>query len=300
MANVLISENWPDLLLPGFKKIFTDTYQQLPSQLDAIFNIQDSEQATEKLSQVGAFPGVSEFTGKIEYSESPALGYDKTITHTEYAGGYIVERKLAADDLYRVVAGFPKSFATSVKRLRETLGWDMISNSFTYTPTDGDAVALCSNSHPSPVDSSYALDNLGSSALSATSVSATRLAMKKFTDDQAGKIYVMGDTLIVPIDLEEKAWEIVTSRGQLDSANNNPNFSQGKYKVIIAPFLSSTKDWWMVDANMMKDHLFWFDREPVQYFKDSDSDTLQAKYAVYFRCSTAWQDPRFVYGHDVS
>ena len=300
MPNVLISENWPDLLLPGFRKIFVDVFKQLPSQLDQVFNIQDSDMATEKLSQVGAFPGVSEFTGKIEYSESPVQGYDKSISHTEYAGGYIVERKLAADDLYRIVAGFPKSFATSVKRQRETLGWDVFNNAFTLAPSDGDAVSLCSSSHPSPADASYALDNSGTSVLSATSVSATRLYMRKFTDDTGGKIYIMGDTLIVPLDLEEKAWEIVTSRGQLDSANNNPNFSQGKYKVIVAPFLSSAKNWFMVDSAMIKDHLFWFNREPVQYFKDSDSDTLQAKYAVYFRCSTAWQDPRFLYGHVVS
>ena len=300
MPNVLISENWPDLLLPGFRKIFVDTYKQLPSQLDQIFNIQDSDMATEKLSQVGAFPGISEFTGKIEYSESPVQGYDKSISHTEYAGGYIVERKIASDDLYRIISGFPKSFATSVKRQRETLGWDVLNNAFTFAPTDGDGKTLCASDHPSAADASYALDNSGTSALSATAVSATRLAMRKFTDDTGGKIYIMGDTLIVPMDLEEKGWEIVTSKGQLDSANNNPNFLAGKYKIIIAPFFTSTKNWFMVDSTMMKDQLFWFDREPVQYFKDSDSDTLQAKYAVYFRCSTAWQDPRFLYGHLVS
>ena len=295
----MISENWPDLLAPGFKKIFMDTYEQHPSLLEKVFNVQDSEMASEKLSAVGAFPGISEFTGKIEYSESPEQGYDKTISHTEYAGGYMVERKLAADDLYRIVSQFPESFAIAIKRFREELGWDKFNYAFSLAPSDGDAKALCVADHPSPADSSYAGDNLGTTSLSATAVSAARLAMRKFTDDRSGKIYVMGDTLIVPVDLEEKAWEITNSKGQLDSANNNPNFSSGRYDVIVAPFLSSAVDWFMVDKTMMKKNLFWFNREPVQYFKDKDSDTLIAKYAVYFRCSTAWQDWRWIYGNNV-
>jgi len=297
---MIISEQWPDLLEAGLKKIFINQYDDIPTMTNDIFSKMDSTKSQEKFSSAGVFPSISAFTGKVDYSSEPVQGYDKTVSFTEYAGGFTVERKLAADDLYNIVSSFPENFAIAIKRFRETMGADVFNRAFTYTPTDGDAQPLCSNSHPSTADASYAGDNLGTTALSATAVSTARLAMRKYTDDQNGKIYVMGDTILAPIDLEETAWEIINSRGKVDTANNNANFLMGKYKLLVWPFLSDTNNWFMMDSSYMKKWLHWIDREPVQFFKDKDSDTLVAKYAAYFRMATAWIDWRFIYGSNVS
>ncbi len=297
---MLISEQWADLLTPGFTKIFFSEYDSIPSQIDTLFTRIKSSKSFEKFSSVGAFPSVSQFTGKIDYDKEPVQGYDKTVYFTEYAGGFMVQRSLAADDLYGIVSRWPEQFGMSVKRDREQLGADLFNNAFSFTPTDGDAKPLCADDHPSNADASYAGDNLITTALGLTGVSAARLQMRKFTDDVGKKIRVMGDLLIVPPDLEEVAWEIINSRGKVDTAENNANFHYGKYKLLVWDYLTDTNNWFLVDSRMMKKFLFWIDREPVQFFKDKDSDTLVAKYAVYYRCAVTWADWRWIIGANVS
>jgi len=83
-------------------------------------------------------------------------------------------------------------------------------------------------------------------------------------------------------------------------ADNNRNFLMGKYNLMIWDRLTDANNWWMSDLEMQKDYLYWWNREPIQFFQDKDSDTLVAKYLSYYRCGVSWDDWRFVYGNLVS
>jgi hypothetical protein len=105
--------------------------------------------------------------------------------------------------------------------------------------------------------------------------------------------------LIVPVDLESYAYEIINSRGKVDTAQNNVNFHVGRYKLVVWPnYLTSSTRWFMVDSRIMKMYLNWFDRITPQFYKDTDFDTLLAKFAGYMRYSYGWSDWRFVYGEN--
>jgi hypothetical protein len=43
----------------------------------------------------------------------------------------------------------------------------------------------------------------------------------------------MLDMLLVPITLEEEAFELINSTGKVDTADNNKNFHEGKYKLLL-------------------------------------------------------------------
>jgi len=290
-----LAANWPDLLEVDFRKIYMDQYKVLPAMIPDLFNVQRSEQAFEKTSAVGQVPDFIEFTGKVS-EVSPEQGYDKTYTFTEYAAKIEIQRKLAADDQYRVMSRYPKNLATSASRSREKLGAQIFALAFTYEPTDGDGAELCASDHGSNVSGVAAQSNEGTSALSATNVETTRIAMHKFRDDIGEKISVNPDTIIVPRDLEQTGWEIINTKGKVDTANNNDNFHQGKYKLVVWDRLSDTNNWFMSDYSMQKDYLLWWNREPVQFMQDKDSNTMVAIYLGYYRCGTGWDDWRFIYG----
>ena len=96
-----LSENWPDLLTPIFRKIVGTEYYSFTkskSSLGEIFNMETSDKNFEKFSQAGALGDWDEFTGTVGYDDS-SQGYDTTFYFTEYAKGIKVERKLADDDL---------------------------------------------------------------------------------------------------------------------------------------------------------------------------------------------------------
>ena len=227
-----LAANWPDLLEKDFRKIFQDQYQVLPKMVPDLFNVLKSDSAFEKSSAVGQVPDFIEFTGKVS-EVSPTQGYDKTHTFTEYAAKIEIQRKLAADDQYRVMSRYPKNLSTSASRSREKLGTQIYDLAFTFEPTDGDGAELCAADHGSNVAGVANQSNEGTLALSATNVETVRLAMHGFKDDIGELISMQMDTITIPRALEQTGWEIINTKGKVDTANNNANFHKGKYKLIV-------------------------------------------------------------------
>lgn len=294
-----LAANWPDLLEKDFRKIHMDQYKSLPAMVPDLFGVERSGAAFEKTSQVGVVPDHTEFTGKIG-EVVPEQGYDKTYTFTEFAAKISIQRKLAADDQYRVMNRRPKGLGTSASRSREKLGAQIFGLGFTFEPTDGDGTELCAADHPSNVQGVANQSNEGTSALSATTVEATRILMHDYRDDQGEIISINPDTLIAPRNLEQTGWEIINSKGKVDTANNNPNFHQGKYKLVIWDRLTDSNNWFMSDFMMQKEFLLWWNREPIQFFQDKDSNTLVGIFLSYYRVGTGWDDWRWIYGQLVS
>lgn len=304
-----ISENFGDLLEPGLRKIFTEQYNELPSMLGALFNIQSSDTSYEKDSSVGSFDDFPVFQGQISYDEV-YQGYDVTYTPVEFAKGFQIERKLYDDDLYNVIAKKPSGLARSAKRSREKYGAQVFNNAFsgsgsiqisgTTVLSNSEALSLCNSSHTSTAPGVAVQSNSGTSALSATAIEAARLAMAGFKDDRGNLISVIPDLILVPRNLEQTAFEIIASKGKVDSAENNENFHFGRYKLAVWDFLTDSNNWFLIDSRMMKDFLQWFDRVPLEFFQDKSFDTLIAKYAAYMRFSMGWSDWRWIYGNAVS
>ena len=303
-----IAENFGDLLTPGLRKIFTEQYNDLPSMIGALYNIQDSNVSYEKDSSVGSFDDFPVFQGQVSYDEV-YQGYNVTYSHVEFAKGFKVERKLFDDDLYNVIARKPSGLARSAKRSREKFGAQLFNTAFAGSGTiviagttilsNSEALSLCNTAHTSTAVTSTQ-SNSGTSALSPTAVEATRIAMAGFKDDRDNLISVIPDLILVPRSLEETAYEIIATKGKVDSAENNENFHYGKYKLAVWDFMTDSNNWFMIDSSMMKDFLNWYDRVPLEFFQDKSFDTLIAKYAAYMRFSLGWSDWRWIYGQNVT
>jgi len=300
-AGVHAVENWPDIIAPGLFRVLTNQYGQekAKSMIPMIFSEKTSKKNFEKDSSGGALGDFDEFTGIVGYGDT-SQGYDKTYEFTEYAKGIKITRQLFDDDLYNIMNKRPKQLGTSAMRTKEKKAAAIFNDAFTSEPTDGDAAELCASDHANAGDS-VAQSNEGTTAISAVSVEATRRLMIAFKGDQSDIINVDPDMLLVPTNLEETAWEIINSKGKVDTADNNQNFHYGKYKLAVwKNYLTDSNNWFMLDSNLMKDFLLFWNRIPLEFFQDKDSDTLIAKYIGYMRFGLGWSDWRFIYGHLVS
>ncbi|MBW2086664.1 MAG: Mu-like prophage major head subunit gpT family protein [Deltaproteobacteria bacterium] len=276
--------------------------------LPILFSMKKSKKSSEKDSSAGALGDFEEFTGTVGYDDT-VQGYDRTYTFTEKVKGMKIERKLRDDDQYQIINRRPKQLAYSATRTREKDGAAIFNNAFTSEPSaalggpldsSGNPTELCASDHYN-VGNHATQSNEGTSALSATSVEATRRLMAAFTGDQGEVINVNMDTILAPLGQEETAWEIINSKGKIDTADNNANFHFGKYKLIVwKNFLTDSNNWFAIDMDLMKDFLLFWDRIPLEFFQDSDSDTLVAKYIAYMRYGIGWSDWRWVYGHKVT
>lgn len=291
----LIQENWPNLLEPGLRKVFADVFNRQETMLPVLFSMQESTKAVEHDLEMGDVADFEPFEGTIPYDDT-GEGYKTDYTHLEYARGIKIERRLVLNDQYSVINRRPQALGLAAYRRREADGASVFNNAFNSSIVGGDAVSLCNSAHPSKVGGANQ-SNITTDSFSPTAVETARQTMTQFKSNRDNVITVKPDMLIVPLQLEEKAFELINSKGKVDTAQNNANFHQGKYKLVVwNNYLTSSTKWWMVDSELMKMFLLWFDREPVQFFKDRDFDTLQAKYAGYAYYSFGWSDWRWIIG----
>lgn len=301
-----ISEQWAELLQPGLKAIFEKQRDALAAEAVAplLFNMGSSSKVNEEELGVGGFADWEEYKGAIEYDDHDQ-GYKTTFTHVEFARGFKVERKLVDDDLYNIINARPRGLALSAMRKREKDAADIFNNAFdTGTANLGaDSQSLCDGAHPhSPANTASTQSNSGTSALSRTSIIATRQLMRAFTDDRGELIQVKPDTLLVPPELEDEAYVEARTPQKTGSGDNDLSFVNSLgLKVIAWDYLTDANNWFLIDSEMAKFHLKWYDRIPLEFAMDPTSDfTLEARFRGYMRYSLGWNDWSWIYGHNVT
>jgi len=294
---MLKSANFEYLLDARLKKVYFSELSEVPTILPQLYNIQTSDKAVEYDYGFGDIGAIGSFSNKIDYQDITGQ-YRTTYEHVEYAGGIQIAKKLIDDDQYNVIMKAPGMLAVAMRRRRETDGAAVLNNAFSAGVTYGDSLSLCNSSHTA-AGTTTTWSNTGTTALSTAALSATRLLMKKFTSSSDQIVDMDPDMIIVPIDLQETAEIILKTDKKVDSANNDINFSQGRYKMLVARYLTDTNNWFMVDSTLMKKYMNWYNRKPVEFNSDVDMDTRVKKYSSYMRYSCGASEWRFIYGHAV-
>jgi len=307
MGSPLDSSQFVRLLDQRLRSVSENKYKDLPSMIPKLYNTLPSDSAWEEFYGIGAVPDIPEFNGKVSWL-GIAPGYHTKIEPKEYSGGILAERKLIDDKKYAVLDGRAEGLMASAHRVKEKKGMRpfgyAFSTAFDYMESE-EGVALCSSSHTtkSGTSTSSGFDNAGTSAMSKTSIAATRLLMRKFRNDISERIEVGDDLAIVcPDNLADTAFEIVGTPAGYDTAASDKNMAYGRYEVI--PYLRlddvDTNNWFMVWKSQMKKDLIWIDRIAPESKNTVDFATYQLQQAVYFRCAAGFIDWRWIYGHVVS
>lgn len=300
MPDVAISENFGDLLDPRFRKIYDKEYAEniKESMAPMLYGMETSTKDQEKYSGVGGMSDIGTFNGSIDYDSFDQL-YDKTITFPERAGGFKVERKLSDDDQFGIMNVRPWQLAISVARTEEKSAAEPFNGAFTGT-TGADGVAWCSSSHPYSPNDATTMDNAGSTALSPTAVEATRrIGHTSIYNDRGELMLINYDSILCTVNNEETAWQIINSKGNVDTADNNRNFHMGRYSLAVWDRLTDASNWFMYDSKLLKMFNKWVWRIRPEFNHDRDFDTLVAKWSVYMRYGTGQADWRPLYGHNV-
>lgn len=300
------TEAFGDLLDIRFQKIFDDNFPQLNDMLPVLFAMPpDNGRIDTRFSQVSGYGDIPEFDGSVTY-QSATQGYDTTITPIEFASGIQVKRRLFDTDQFGIMDQRPAGLARAAQRTRQKHGARTFENAFSVDTKFGvnsEAVALCSNSHTTTVQSASTasgFDNLVVTALSATALATARIQMRKFLDLAANRGDVEPDEILFPPDLYEVAFEINSSMGKVDTAENNRNVHFGRYKMIEWNYLTDTSNWFLMDSSLRGESLKWLDAVTAEFAQAEDMDTLVAKWRLYFVYGSKHLDWRWITGATVS
>ena len=305
--NPMTSSQFPRLLDKRLREVSERAFKELSEgKIEQLYRMLSTESAFEEFYEIGALPDIPEFNGELQFL-SVTPGYYTKVEPKEFAGGVLFERKLLDDKKYNVMDNRAAMLAEAAARVREKYGVRPFAYAFSSAydfQTSEEAVSLCSTAHTTKagVSTATGFSNSGTSALSKTSVAATRLLMRKFKNDIGERISIEPDTLLVPDSLYDTAMEIVGTPAGYDTAALDKNMQAGRYKVI--PYLRlddySTKNWFMLDSRLMKRFLLWLDRIKPEVNNQIDFNTYQVKHSIYFRIGNGFTNWRFMYGHNVA
>lgn len=297
---MITTGNWQDALEPIARKNFQLGFKEKPAERDMIFDVVKSSKLTETYLELGDIGSFEKFNGDLAFDDS-AQGYKMTITQEELAKGMKIQRKFAETDQLDVVKGLPRLLGLAARRRMASDTFAIFNNAFNTTFTTIDALQLCSSAHTSNQEGvSQTQSNRGTSAASAPNLEAARQAFKAFMTNRSQLFETNPDTIIAPRALEETFYEIIKANGKVDTANNNPNFHKGKYKLIVSDWLDDSNNWFLVDSELMKLFNVWNNVVPLEFGQAKDFDGFTAKYAAYMFYGFGSRDWRWIYGNEVS
>lgn len=300
---MLRQSQFDSLLTPIIYHHFGLGQTRVPSLRSRLFNVQTSTLAEEKGTGMG---GISPDAWD-EYRTKGTKGrlemdqlYTQTYTHVEYPVRLEIEKRLILNDQYGQINTQIQRAGLSGAIKQEIDAAGLLNNAFSSSYTWSDAVALCSTAHPkSKHKSAGTQSNKGTSALTKAAVSATRIAMAKFTDDKGNILGVSPNELWVPPELEDTALEIVGSVLDPSSANNAINPQAGRFTVIPWARLTDTNNWFMADSVWRQQVVNWYDRETLDVML-VDESTTHLTYEMKMHYSYGVDDWRWIYGHEVA
>lgn len=306
---MLTSQPFGRLLEPGLRKIFQETYAELPEQYSQVFNVQDSKKAIETDLRMGGFGlwDKKDSAGSIQYDDptgTQALQY----VHEEFSKGFTVERKFIDDEQYGTISKWTKSLARTARATIETNAASVFNNAFTTNGFDG--VSLINTAHVrldggTMGNELLATDGAGAAdgALSDRNLKAALIQMSRQVDDRGILIQVQPKILVVPRTLQFIANTIiqsqsVSSQGTGSGMTNDKNMLPS-LKVVVMDYVGTTgvtnpNAWFLIDPTVAELNFFW--RRKLEFNNTEDFDTMQAKYRGYMRFSCGYSDYRGIFG----
>lgn len=301
-------ERFGKLLEKGLRKIFFETYTELPEQYATIYNVNTSNKAKETDWGMGAFGDWTERSDQFSEVDYATLspGLERTYTHKAFTRGFMVTKEMFDDERYGQMNKMSKALARAGRAKVEKDAMTPLLNGFLETVPGTadfpiyDGKTLFNANHPL-LDSAGVGNNLVSGALSDTTLKEGIQLMREIPDEAGNLTQFKATKLIIPPALEDTARRILHSTqisgGQLNDTNEFLRSSG--LTITTMDYLGSAgggsdTHWFLQDGTRHELNFFW--RKRPEFKWTEDFDTFVAKYRGYMRYSFGISDWRGMIG----
>ena len=303
-GNTHVSENFGKLLYPGLRKIFFETYDEIPEQYSKIFNVQTSNSATETDHGMGAFGEWEERTSEIDTVAYAKIsdGGDVTYKHKAFTKGFMIGRELYDDEKYGQMKKMAKALARAGRAKVERDAITVLTKGFkgesgAFKGRDG--LELFHDAH-TLVDSEKTCSNLMTGVLNEANLKRAIQMMAEQLDEAGGLIQMKATKLIIPPALEDTARRLLHSAQLPGTELNDTNeYLRDRLQIVVMDYLAeiaggSDTMWFLQDGSRHELNFFW--RVKPEFKNEEDFDTFVAKYRGYMRYSYGFSDWRGMVG----
>jgi phage major head subunit gpT-like protein len=253
----------------GLRQVFNNVYNMtdaagnpLDGEWRKVAMEMSSDGEDEKYAFLGNNPSMREFTDERVPSGLQSNSF--TIVNKKFESTIAVDRDAISDDRYSQIVVKIQAMAEIARQYYNDRAWTV------FFEGDGHTYGYCydgneffDTAHKEGKYYTTNQSNLLTLALTAENLGTARLNMRNFRDDRGKKLGIVGDTLIVPPELEETAFKIVNSLTV--DASGNANFNKGRYNIIVRPEIEDTDSWALVSTAGVIKPLIFQNREPTEF-----------------------------------
>ena len=303
-SNTHVSENFGKLLYPGLRKIFFETYDEIPEQFPKIFNVETSNSATETDYGMGAFGDWTERADELSPVAYAKIkeGGEVVYRHKAFTKGFMISRELNDDEKYGQMKKMAKALARAGRAKVEKDAITVLTKGFKSDVgaiKGRDEKELFHDQH-TLVDSEKTCSNLMTGPLNEVNLKKAIQMMASQLDEAGNLIQMKATKLIVPPALEDTALRLLHSSQLPGTELNDTNeYLKNRLQVVVMDYLGATAGgsdtaWFLQDGTRHELNFFW--RVKPEFKNEEDFDTFVAKYRGYMRYSYGFSDWRGMVG----
>ena len=299
-APIMTRNNFAELLTPIHKKVFFDSYNEVPMIYKKIFKVEKMNAKKQSYPHLGSF-GLWQ-----QNTEGSKFNHDKfdegevaSFEAKRYDKAYQLTWELVQDDLYNVMKGIgkggsAKGLGRGLRATEETETSKVITNGFSNVGYDGKA--LFATDHPL-INSSSTCSNLIEGRLTDETLKLAMTLMRQQKDEAGIIISASAKQLVVCPELEFQAKALVHSMLQAGTNNNDIN-TIPNLEVVVWDYLSDptglTQPWFIQDTSL--DNLLLLRREEPIFGSEKIQDQMDYNMYGYTRFDVGYCDWRGLVG----
>lgn len=292
------------LLVEGFRTLFYQELKEATSVFPKIFEIRDSNKRSETdfsyIGQTMAQPAV--IGGPTEF-ETIFDGDTKETKNLLFKKGFQVAEEDVEDDLYGVLGKAGRNLPLTFTRRSEALAAGVFAGMFTST-LGFDGVPIASKVHPfapgrpnvTTGATTWANRPAVDAALSPGTLQTLQVLLRQTRTREGMPGGIEGDTLVIPVELEPRAWEMMASMYKAYTDTNERNiFADGSkwpIKVQSWEWLPSSTMYALLDSGQTPFFFQW--RRKPQFREQTDLNNGINQFYGRMRCAADANEPRGV------
>lgn len=269
------------LLATGLFSVIYDDLEMHPEEYSQLYNVYPTTKAYEEdqlIAGLGTVPTKPE--GEQIKNDQPIQGGTVRYTLGAFGLGFQVTREMWDDDQYGVMKKVSGDFAGSIRQTIEVAAISTLVNSFVSTKTiDGGTLI---GSHPLLGGGSYSNASATNQAFSVTGLQEQILIFEKMVNERGLLRRAMPENVMLPVDQQFKAQEILHSSYKPYTGTNEINSVQGRVTPMFNHYLTSTTAWWLLSRRQSHTFKFFWRTQP-EFDSQDDFSTKGAAYSVFFR-----------------
>lgn len=292
-------QNLAKELEPGLKALFGLEYDRYENQHTEIYATESSERAFEEEQMLGGFAAAPvKEEGVAVASDDAGETYTARYEMATIALSFSLTEEAVEDNLYGSLSRrYTKALARSMSQTKQIRAAAVLNNAFNTAFPIGDAVALCSASHPTLSGNKANL--LATAAdINETSLEQMLIDIAGTTDERGLRVALTGRKLIIPKELQFITERIINSALRVGTADNDLNAIKSMGMIpdgaVVNNFLTDTDAFFIkTDAPNGFKH---FERIAMTTGMEGDFDTGNLRFKARERYVFGVSDWRCVFG----